>query len=109
MNGVNKVFIIGRLGQDPKEYTTKEGKPYTRLNLATNYMSKKGDGTNEQKTQWHSVFVFGKKAEICRQFLEKGAPVCVEGHLSTYESTDMEGKKSYNTSITAHEVTFLPH
>jgi len=109
MNGVNKVMILGRLGQDPQDLTTRDGKPYSRLSLATNYYLRNEEGRAEKKTEWHRVTVFGKKAELCKQFLKKGSPVFVEGYLSTYETEDDAGNKKWHTSITANDVTFLPN
>src|SRR4051812_43406379 len=107
MNGLNKVIIVGTLGSDPKSLTSREGKGFASLSLATNRFWRTKDGVLERRTDWHRVNVFGKKAEICLGNLKKGYSVCVEGFLSTYE-TEEEGKRKWQTSVTAEEVNFLP-
>lgn len=108
MNGVNRVFIVGTLGSDPKDLTSRDGKNYTALNLATNRFWKNKEGNVERRTDWHRVTVWGKKGTLCQEYLKKGNPVCVEGHLATFEFED-EGKKAWMTSVIADDVTFLPH
>ena len=108
MNGVNKVILLGTLGRDPQGYTSREGKPYASLSLATNRIWKDKTGEKAEKTDWHRVTVWGRKAELCQQFLKKGSGVYVEGYLSTAETEDAEGKKRWNTFINADDVTFLP-
>ena len=107
MNGVNKVFIFGYLGADPKNMTSLEGRNFTSLSLATNRYWRNKEGHLERRTDWHRVSVFGKKGTLCQDNLKKGNPVCIEGFLSTYEVIE-EGKKRFMTSITANEVTFMP-
>src|SRR5437773_91855 len=107
MNGLNKVIIVGTLGSDPKSLTSKEGKDYTALSLATNSYWKNKEGTVERRTDWHRVTVWGKKAQLCNDFLKKGSTVCIEGHLTTYE-TEENGLKKFQTAITAEDVNFLP-
>ena len=106
MNGLNKVIIFGFLGSDPRSQTSKDGKPYTALSLATNRAWRNKEGLLEKKTDWHRVTVWGKQASICQQHLKKGSPVCVEGYLSTYELEE-NGQKRWLTSITAEDVNFL--
>lgn len=106
MNGVNKVFILGTLGSDPKDLKSRDGRPYTALNLATNRSWKNKDGNLEKRTDWHRVTVFGKTATHCQAYLKKGSQVYVEGYLATYEIEE-EGKKTWMTSVTANDVTFL--
>ncbi len=92
MNGFSKVFIMGTLGSDPKAFTSREGKEFTSLNLATNRYWRNKEGSMERKTDWHRVMVWGKKALICQENLKKGSAVCVEGYLSTY-AEENEGTK----------------
>ena len=108
MNGVNKVILLGTLGKDPQGYTSKDGKTYAALSLATNRTWKDKDGEKGEKTEWHRVTVWGKRAELCQQFLKKGSGVYIEGYLATAEIEDPEGKKRWNTYINADQVTFLP-
>lgn len=106
MDGFNKVIIVGTLGSDPKPYTSKDGRDFTSLSLATNRSWRNKDGNQEERTTWHRVMVWGKQANICREYLRKGAPVCIEGHLSTYE-TEEDGQRRWRTSITADHVNFI--
>ncbi|MDZ4678082.1 MAG: single-stranded DNA-binding protein [Oligoflexia bacterium] len=106
MNGLNKVIIVGTLGADPGNFTSRDGKPYTALSLATNRYWKTKEGVTERRTDWHRVSVWGKKALLCQEYLKKGASVCVEGFLSSYE-VEEEGKKRWQTGISADEVHFL--
>jgi single-strand DNA-binding protein len=106
MNGINKVIIVGTLGADPKNLTTRDGKPYAALSLATNRYWRSKEGTNERRTDWHRVNVWGKKALLCQERLKKGETVCVEGFLSSYEIEE-EGQKRWQTGISADEVHFL--
>jgi single-strand DNA-binding protein len=107
MNGVNKVILVGTLGSDPRNLTSRDGKSFTSLSLATNRFWKNKEGTVERHTDWHRVMVWGKKGVICQEYLKKGSPVCIEGYLSTYE-TEEDGKKKFNTSVTAEDINFLP-
>ena len=107
MMGMNRVFILGRLGRDPQHYEDKLGRKFVRLSLATErrWLS---DSGKESKTDWHSVMVWGKRAELCIQYLKKGVPVMVEGSLQSYDSNNENGEKKTHTSILASRVEFLP-
>jgi single-strand DNA-binding protein len=107
MNGMNKVIIMGYLGSDPKGQLSKDGKAYTSLSLATNRSWVNKDGAKEKRTDWHRVTVWGKKAQICQDYLKKGAPVCIEGYLSSFEIEE-NGQRRWLTSITAEDINFLP-
>lgn len=106
MAGVNKVIIIGRLGQDPETKAVGQGATVTRLNIATseNWIGK--DGQKQERTEWHRVAVWGKLAEICGKYLAKGRQVYVEGRLQT-RSWEDNGQKKYSTEIVATTVQFL--
>jgi single-strand DNA-binding protein len=106
MKSINRVFLVGRLGSDPEMKTTKNGKTYARLSLATDKWSKLEDGKWEQKTEWHKVTVWGHEATKCADRLSKGAPVFVEGELSRY-NYEQNGEKRFQTSITAQAISFL--
>jgi single-strand DNA-binding protein len=107
MNGLNRVIIVGTVGSPLKLLQTKDGKPYTSLNLATNRYWRNREGKNERRTDWHKVFVWGRKGEMCFQNLGKGSFVCVEGYLSTYETTEEDGKRRWHTTINAVDVNFM--
>jgi single-strand DNA-binding protein len=106
MAGVNKVIIVGRLGQDPEMKAVGQGATVTRLNVATseNWVGK--DGQKQERTEWHRIAVWGKLAEICGKYLSKGRQVYVEGKLQT-RSWEDNGVKKYSTEIVASTVQFL--
>lgn len=106
MSGVNKVILVGRLGQDPEMKAVGPGNTVTRLNIATseNWMDK--NGQKQERTEWHRVVVWGKLAEICGKHLAKGRQVYVEGRLQTRQWED-QGQKKYTTEIVANTVQFL--
>jgi single-strand DNA-binding protein len=105
---MNKVFLMGHLGQTPALETSKTGKPFTRLSLATNRQWLQGDEAKEA-TDWHSVFVWGRQAEQCVTFLQKGALVFVEGSLTYWKVNDAQSplKKDYKNAIHGNRVHFL--
>lgn len=105
---VNRVILLGRLGQDVELRYTPTGIPVSRLNVATDGSYKK-DGETVKKTDWHRVIVFGRTAENCANFLGKGRLVYIEGSLSTRKWTDAEGIDRYSTEINAKRVQFLDH
>ncbi len=106
MSGVNKVIIIGRLGQDPEVKAVGQGNTVTRLNVATSENWNSKDGQKQERTEWHRVTVWGKLAEICGKYLAKGRQVYVEGRLQT-NSYEKNGVKMYSTEIVATDVRFL--
>lgn len=107
MASVNKVIIIGNLGQDPELKELKNGK-VCRLNVATTRYWKDKDGDKREETEWHRISVWGKQAEACDEYLEKGRAVYVEGRLRTtkYRKDDEETDR-YSTEIVAERVQFL--
>lgn len=106
MSGVNKVIIVGRLGQDPEMKAVGQGSTVTRLNVATSETWVGKDGQKQEKTEWHRITVWGKLAEICGKYLSKGRQVYVEGRLQT-RSWEDNGQKKYATEIVASTVQFL--
>ncbi|MEQ1723710.1 MAG: single-stranded DNA-binding protein [Pseudobdellovibrio sp.] len=106
MSGVNKVIIIGRLGQDPEMKAIGQGTTVTRLNVATSEAWTGKDGQKQERTEWHRIVVWGKLAEICGKYLAKGRQVYVEGRLQT-NSYEKNGVKMYSTEIVANTVQFL--
>lgn len=98
MNGINKIFIAGNLTTKPVLHKSKNGKPYSFLSIATNRFSLE-DGHWNKKTDWHSIIVWGKKAELCEKYLEKGFPLAVEGYLQT--------TLEHKTAIVAEDLHFL--
>src|SRR5262245_12849889 len=108
MRGVNKAIIIGNLGKDPELRYTNSGTPVARFSVATTESwNNKQTNAKEEKTEWHSIVVWGKMAEICGEYLKKGRPVYLEGRIQTRSWDDKEGKKRYTTEIVASNVQFL--
>ena len=107
MASVNKAILIGNLGRDPELKYTQGGQAVTNFSIATNERWKDKNGETQERTEWHRIVVWGKSAENCVQYLEKGRSVYVEGRLQTREYEDKEGIKRYTTEIVANQVTFL--
>lgn len=106
MKTMNKVFLIGHLGNDPELKTSENGSFFTRLSLAT-HRSKGKDKDFEEMVQWHSVYVWGVQAENCVKWLSKGALVFVEGELRQVESKNEAATSKLLSLIHANEVKFL--
>ena len=104
---VNRVFLLGNLGKDPKAFGTEDTKSICRLAVATNEVQKTTEGEKVENTEWHNVVVYGKQAELCSKFLEKGSKVYLEGKLRTRKWVDDRGNNRYTTEIVANRVEFL--
>jgi single-strand DNA-binding protein len=107
VGSVNKVILIGNLGKDPEVRYAQSGKAVTTFTLATNESWNNKDGQREERTEWHRVVVFGKLAEICGQYLQKGKQVYIEGRLQTRSWEDREGNKRYTTEVVASNMVML--
>lgn len=110
MASVNEVFLIGNLGKDPEVRFTGSGQAVCNFSLATNETWNDKDGKKNERVEWHRIVVWGKAAESCGEYLEKGRQVCVRGRIQTREWDNKEGVKQYTTEIVAHAaggVTFL--
>lgn len=98
--GVNKVILIGHLGQDPEVRYMPNGNAVVNLTLATSENWKdKNTGENKEKTEWHRIVLFGKLAEIAGEYLRKGSQVYIEGSLQTRKWQDQNGLERYTTEI----------
>ncbi len=98
--GVNKVILIGNLGNDPDVRFTPNGSAVANLSLATSESWKdRNTGQQQEKTEWHRVVVFGKLAEIAQQYLRKGSKVYIEGKLQTRKWQGQDGQDRYTTEI----------
>ncbi len=97
--GVNKVILVGNLGQEPELKYMKSGDAVCNLSLATSESWKDKQGQIQEKTEWHKVCVFGKLAEICGEYLRKGSQVYFEGKLQTRKWQDQSGQDKYTTEI----------
>lgn len=105
---LNKVQIIGNLGQDPDMRVLNSGTAVTNLSIATTERWKdKQSGEKQERTEWHRVSMFGRLAEIAADFLRKGSKVYIEGKLQTRKWQDNEGKDRYSTDIQAHQLVML--
>ena len=105
--GINKVILIGNLGNDPDQKFTQSGMAVTRISLATTSVRKDRDGNSQERTEWHRVVFFGKLGEIAGEYLRKGSQVYVEGSLRTDKYTDKNGIERYTTDIIANEMQML--
>lgn len=98
--GVNKVVLVGHLGQDPDVRVMPNGNSVANLTLATSESWKdKQTGQREERTEWHRVVIFGKLAEIAGQYLRKGSLVYIEGQLQTRKWQDKQGQDRYTTEV----------
>ncbi|MGB2963255.1 MAG: single-stranded DNA-binding protein [Anaerolineales bacterium] len=105
--GLNKVMLIGRLGQDPEMRYTPSGHPLTKLQLAVNRSWKSSEGEKKKETEWFNVVAWGKLAEICNQYLSKGQQVYIEGRLHTRRWQDDDGANHSSVEVTAGEMIML--
>ena len=105
--GINKVILVGNLGNDPETKYTHGGMAVTKVSLATTSVRKDRDGNNQEKTEWHRVTFFGKLGEIAAEYLRKGSQVYVEGRITYSEHTGDDGQKRYYTDIVADEMQML--
>lgn len=106
MQGVNKVILLGRLGADPESRMTPSGQQVCSLRLATSESYQK-DGQREEKTEWHSVVLWGRLAELASKYLRKGRSCYIEGRLQTRSWDDPQGQKRYKTEIVASQLQFV--
>lgn len=105
--GLNKVMLIGNLGNDPETRYTQGGAAVTSIGIATNETWKdKQTGEKQERTEWHNVTFFGRLAEVAGEYLRKGSKVYVEGQLRT-NSWEKDGQKHYKTEIIASEMQML--
>jgi single-strand DNA-binding protein len=104
--GINKVILVGNLGNDPDTKYTQGGVAITTLSLATTSVRKDREGNTQEKTEWHRVKLFGKLGEIAGEYLRKGRQVYIEGRLE-YGSYEKDGVKHYTTDIVADDMQML--
>ena len=106
--GVNKVILVGNLGQKPEMRYTATQTAVANLSIATKESWKdKESGENRDKTEWHKVVFFGNLAEIAERYLDKGSSVYVEGKIQTRKWQDKEGKDRWTTEILGNQLTML--
>ena len=106
--GVNKVIIVGNLGQDPEVKYMPSGQAVCNISVATtDSWSDKASGEKQEKTEWHRVVFFRRLAEIAGEYLRKGSQVYIEGRLQTRKWQDQSGVEKYTTEIIANEMQML--
>ncbi len=104
---VNKVILIGNLGADPEVRFTQNGTAVANLRIATTEKWRGQDGQMQEHTEWHRVIAWRRLAEICRDYLQKGSRVYIEGKLQTRKWQDQNGNDRYTTEIVAREMKML--
>ena len=104
--GINKVILVGNLGNDPDVKYTQGGMAIATLSVATTSSRKDRDGNFQEKTEWHRVKLFGKTAEVAGEYLKKGRQVYIEGRLE-YVSYEKDGVKHYTTDIIGDDMQML--
>ena len=97
--GLNKVMLIGNVGQDPEIRATASGDNVANLSIATSETWKDKQGQQQEKTEWHKVVIFGKLADIVSQYVVKGSKLYIEGKLQTRKWQDQSGQDRYSTEI----------
>jgi single-strand DNA-binding protein len=96
---LNKVQLIGNVGQEPEIRFTQDGRPIANLSIATSESWNDKQGQKQEKTEWHRVVTFGKLAEIIQQYVHKGSKLFIEGKLQTRKWTDKQGQDKYTTEV----------
>jgi single-strand DNA-binding protein len=107
MAWLNKIMVIGNVGNDPEMRFTPNGKPVTSFRLATNRFFNASDGERKRETEWFDVITWDRQAESCNQFLTKGQRVYVEGRLRTRSWEGQDGQRRFRVEIHASRVIFL--
>ena len=105
--GVNKVILLGHIGDDPETKYTQSGMAVTTVRLATTSVRKDRDGNQQERTEWHRVKFFGKLGEIAGEYLRKGSQCYVEGSIRYDKFTGQDGQDRYITEIVADEMQML--
>ena len=108
MASVNKVILIGNLGRDPEVRYTPSGSAVCNLRIATTRTWKSRDsGERQEETEWHSVVLYDRQAEVAGEYLKKGRSVYIEGRLKTRKWQDKDGNDRYTTEVVAEEMKML--
>jgi single-strand DNA-binding protein len=107
MASVNKVILVGNLGRDPEIRFTSGGTPVANFTMATTDRWTDPSGEKKERTEWHRIVLWGKQAEVLRDYLKKGRQVYIEGSLQTREWNDRDGNKRQTTEVRAQRVQLL--
>jgi single-strand DNA-binding protein len=102
--GLNRVMLLGNLGADPELRMTSGGQAVLKLRLATSESYKDKNQQRQERTEWHQVIIWGKRAEALAKFLTKGSRIFVEGRISSSSYDDKDGNKRYKTEIVAENI-----
>lgn len=106
--GINKVILVGNLGQDPEVRYTANGAAVANISIATTEQwTDKQSGQKQERTEWHRVVMFGRLGEIAGEYLRKGSQVYIEGKLQTRKWQDQNGQDRYTTEIVANDMQML--
>ena len=106
--GINKVILVGNLGNDPEVRYASNGNAIANISVATTDSWKdKNTGEQQEKTEWHRVVMFNRLGEIAGEYLKKGSQVYIEGRLQTRKWQDQSGQDKYTTEIVANEMQML--
>lgn len=104
---VNKVILVGRLGQDPEIKYTQSGRAMANISIATNEAWKDQQGQKQERTDWHRCTAWGRLAEVMGEYLQKGSKVYLEGRLQTRSYEDNDGAKRYITEVVVQNMEML--
>ena len=107
MANLNKVTLIGRLGQDPEIRYTQSGSAVANATIATNDYWTDKQGEKQERTEWHSLVMWGRLADLAQSYLKKGSQVYVEGRIQTRDWEDDQGQKHYKTEVVVTTMQFL--
>jgi single-strand DNA-binding protein len=107
MASVNKVILIGNLGRDPEMRYTPNGQAVTRFSIATTERFKDRNGEQQERTTWHNIVLWGRQAEIAKEYLSKGRPVYIEGRIDNRSYDDKDGNKRYISEVVVQRMQFL--
>ena len=103
---LNKIMLIGNVGDDPDVRTTSSGTPVAKMSLATSRQWTNKDGSEQEKTEWHRLTVWGKLADVVKRYVKKGDRLYVEGRIE-YSESESDGQKKYWTNVNVREMVML--
>ena len=103
---LNKIMLIGNVGDDPDVRTTSSGTPVAKMSLATSRQWTNKDGSEQEKTEWHRLTVWGKLADVVKRYVKKGDRLYVEGRIE-YSESESDGQKKYWTNVNVLEMVML--
>jgi single-strand DNA-binding protein len=107
MASVNKVILVGRVGQDPEAGQTQAGKSFASFGLATTKTYKDQKGEKQKNTEWHKIVLWNRVAEVAEQYVKKGSLVCVEGEIRYKKFKNKEGIEKQHTEIMGINISLL--